>query len=99
MITGKVSEFEVTTSSNYPEYVVLGSLDVILEVHPAVGTNPKNNRHYKAKVKHVLTMFVEFNRPEIESKTEQVMRACLEDMQRQIASDAELIRLLRGKTQ
>jgi hypothetical protein len=98
IITGKVSEFEVTTSSNYPDYVILGTLDVILKVQSSVGMKPSNNRRYKAKVKHVLKMFVEFNRPEIEAKTEQVMRDCLEDMQRQIASDTELIRLLRGKT-
>jgi hypothetical protein len=94
-ITGKITKFEVTMSSNFPNYVVSGSLEVILEVQPSAGTNPKNIRRYKAKAKHVSIKFFAWNFPEIED----VMQSCLEDMQRQIASDAELARLLGGRTQ
>jgi uncharacterized lipoprotein YajG len=98
-ITGKITKFEVTTSQNWPKYVFLGSLDVILEVQPSAGTNPKNIRRYKAKAKNVSTKSFAWNYSEIEDIYEQIMQACLEDMQRQIASDAELARLLGRRTQ
>jgi len=101
-ITGKIRKFEVTTSSNWPKYVFLGSLDVILEVQPSAGTNAKNIRRYKAKAKHVPTKLFGWTYSdieEIEENYEQVIQACLEDMQRQMASDAELARLLSRRTQ
>lgn len=101
-ITGKIRKFEVTTSSNWPKYVFLGSLDVILEVQPSAGTNAKNIRRYKAKAKRVPTKFFGWSYSdieEIEENYEQVIQACLEDMQRQMVSDAELARLLSRRTQ
>ena len=90
---GEVAEFDVTTSVNLLTWDAIGSLDVILEVQLATGTGAKIIRRYKAKnvSKTVLgPSDVNF---------EQVMRACLEDMQRQMASDTELARMLGRRTQ
>lgn len=99
-IIGKITEFEVRTSWHYPECIVSGTLDVILEVQPPAGTNLKNTCRYKAKVKHVSTKIFGWTGNNFNSDDyEQVMRACLEDMQRQIASDAKLAKLLDRRTQ
>ena len=87
-ITGKITKFEVTMSS-----VISGSLDVILKVQPSAGKSPKNIRRYKAKEMRYISVW---NYLGIKDTCEKVMQACLEDMQRQIVSDVELIRLLGG---
>jgi hypothetical protein len=92
-ITGEIAEFGVTTSLKLSTWDAIGSLDVIIEVQPAVETRPKIIRRYKAK--HVLRMRFTPSKANLE----QVMRTCLEDMQKQMASDAELARLLGGRTQ
>lgn len=92
-VIGKVVEFGVTTSVNLLTWDAIGSLDVILEVQLATGTGAKIIRHYKAKnvSKTVLgPSDVNF---------EQTMRACLENMQRQMTSDTELVRLFGRRTQ
>lgn len=99
-ITGNIKDFEVTTSWHYPKCVVSGVLDVILEVKPPSGTNLKNICRYKAKIEHVSTNIFGWTGNNFKSDDyEQVMRACLEDMQRQIASDAKLAKLLDRRTQ
>ena len=99
-ITGKITEFEVTTSWHYPKYVVSGTLEVILEVKSQEGTNLKNICRYKAKIDHVSTNIFGWTGNNFKSDDyEQVMRACLEDMQRQIASDTNLANLLDLSTQ
>jgi hypothetical protein len=92
-VTGEVAEFGVTTSINLTTWNAIGSLDVILELQTVAGTGAKIIRRYQAK--HVS------GTPFGPSKAhfEQVMRACLEDIQRQMASDAELARLLDRTTQ
>lgn len=99
-ITGNIKDFEVTTSWHYPKCVVSGALDVILEVQPPAGTNLKNIFRYKANVEHVSTNIFRWTYAPIEADDyEQIMRACLEEMQRQIASDTKLAKLLDRKTQ
>jgi len=91
-VTGEVAEFGVTASLNLSMWDAIGFLDVIIEVQPTVETKPKIIRRYKAK--HVLkTRF-----PPSEANFEQVMCKCLEEMQRQMASDMELTKLLGGIT-
>jgi len=91
-VIGKVAEFGATTSINLLTWDAIGSLDVILEVQLATGTDAKIIRRYKAK--HVSKTVLGPS----DVNFEQVMRGCLEDMQKQIASDAELVRLIGGKT-
>jgi len=95
VVIGEVAEFGVTTSMNFLTWDAIGSLDVILEVHLEKGTGEKIIRRYKAK--HVSKKVCCLG--PLGVNFEQVMRECLEDMQRQIVSDAELARLLTGKTQ
>ena len=92
-MSGEVAEFGVMTSLNLSSWDAIGSLDVILEVQLATGTDAKIIRHYKAK--HVSKTVLGPS----DVNFEQVMRACREDMQRQMASDAELARLLSRGTQ
>lgn len=91
-MVGEIAEFGVTTSANSLTWDAIGSLDVILEVQLVKGRDVRIIRRYKAK--HVSETFFSPR----DYNFEQVMRECLEDMQRQIASDTELIRLLKGKT-
>ena len=98
-IVGKILEFEVTTSWHYPKCVVSCALGVILEVQPTAGTNLKNIFRYKAKIKHVSTNLLGWTGNNFKSDDyEQVVLACLEDMQRQIGSDAKLAKLLDRST-
>jgi Uncharacterized lipoprotein len=92
-VIGKVAEFSVTTSVNLFTWDAIGSLDVILEVQRTTGTSTKIIRRYKSKnISKTLMGPSGLN-------FEQVMCACLEDMQRQMASDADLARLLGWGTQ
>jgi outer membrane protein assembly factor BamE (lipoprotein component of BamABCDE complex) len=91
MVTGEIAEFGVTTSINLATWDAIGSLDVILEVQPVTGTGAKIPRRYQAK--HASGTLLGPSKAHFE----RVMRTCLEDMQRQMASDAELARLLGGK--
>lgn len=94
-VIGEIAEFGVTMSTHGND--AIGTLDVILKVQFVKGTDAKIIRRYNAK--HVSkTSFFSLTGPG-DYNFEQVMRECLEDMQRQIASDAELARLLGGRTQ
>ncbi|MCJ7679590.1 MAG: YajG family lipoprotein, partial [Candidatus Aminicenantes bacterium] len=84
-VIGEVAEFGATTSINLLTWDAIGSLDVILEVQLATGTGAKIIRRYKAK--HVSKTVLGPS----DVNFEQVMRGCLEDMQKQMASDAKLM--------
>jgi hypothetical protein len=84
VVTVKVKEFGVTTSVNPSTRDAIGSLDVIMDVQLATGTDSKIVRQYKAK-NVSKTVF-----GPSDVNFEQVMRLCLEEMQRQMASDKEL---------
>jgi len=90
VVTGEIAEFGVTTSINLVTWDALGSLDVILEVQNVARTGAKNLRRYQAK--HASGTVLGPSKAHFE----EVMRACLEDMQRQMACDAELGNLLGG---
>ncbi len=92
-VIGEIAEFGAKTSINLLTWDAIGSLDVILEVQLGTGTGTKIIRRYKAK--HVSKTVLGPS----DVNFEQVMRACLEDMQKQMASDAELVRLIGGRTQ
>jgi hypothetical protein len=88
VVIGKIAEFSVTTSVNPLTWDAIGLLDVILEVQCATGTETKITRRYKSK--NVSKTVIGPSNVNFEK----VMRACLEDMQRQMASDEDLARLL-----
>ena len=92
MLTVEVMEFGVTESKSVWESVfdIIGSLDVILKVDPSTTIGEPIIRRYKAK--HTSNALLEPSREHFE----RVMRACIEDMQRQIASDTDLVRLING---
>ena len=94
-VIGEIAEFGVTMSTHGID--AIGTLDVILKVQFVKGTDEKIIRRYKAK-NVSKTSFFSLTGPG-DYNFEQVMRECLEDMQRQIASDAELARLIGGRTQ
>jgi hypothetical protein len=96
-VIGEVAEFGVTTPMNLSTWDAIGSLDVILEVQLVKGSDSKIIRRYKAKHVSKKGLFSTSGLSGIDF--EQVMRACLEDMQRQMASDKELARLLGRRTQ
>jgi hypothetical protein len=87
-VSGEVSEFVVTTSLNPLTWDAIGYLDISLEVQRTTGAQLKITRRYTSRsVSKTVTGPSDAN-------FEQVMRACLEDMQMQMASDEELARLL-----
>ena len=91
-VTGEIVEFGVKTSISVETWDANGSLDVTVKVHPSPITGETIIRRYQAK--HVVkTSFGSFG-PSKEH-FEKVMRACLEDMQRQMASDLDFVRLLK----
>ena len=87
-VTGEVEEFGLTTSVNLATWDAIGSLDVIVKVYPAPTTGESIIRRYKAK--HTSRTLLGPSKADFE----QVMRACLENMQKQVASDPNLARLL-----
>ena len=90
VVTGEIAQFGVTTSINLATWDAIGSLDVILEVQNVTGTGAKTTRRYQAKHASGTPLGPS------QKHFEQVMRACLEDMQRQMACDEELGDLLGG---
>ncbi|MGE5839022.1 MAG: YajG family lipoprotein [Deltaproteobacteria bacterium] len=90
IITGDLAEFGVTTSISLSSWDAIGSLDITVKIDSSSTSHDLLIRRYKAK--HVSKTFLGPSKENFE----QVMRACLEDMQGQIASDAELRRLLGG---
>jgi hypothetical protein len=93
MVTGNVEEFMVLTSVNITTWDAIGSLDVIMKIQPAALNDAPITRRFRAK--HVAsTVFGPSGKD-----FEQVMRACLEDMQRQVTSDPDFARMVTGGTQ
>jgi hypothetical protein len=90
IITGDLAEFGVTTSISLSSWDAIGSLDITVKFHSSSPPHDPLIRRYQSKQvsKTVLGPSKE--------NFEQVMRACLEDMQNQMASDAELKGLLGG---
>jgi len=90
IITGDLAEFGVTTSISLSSWDAIGSLDITVKIDSSSTSNDLLIRRYQSKnvSKTVLGPSKE--------DFEQVMRACLEDMQRQMASDVELKRLFEG---
>jgi hypothetical protein len=84
VVLGKVEAFSVTTAVNILSWNAIGSLDVILEVQDVTGTNKKIIRRYKAR--HVSETYLGPSDVDFE----QVMRECLEDIYKQMASDVKL---------
>jgi hypothetical protein len=87
-VTGEVKEFGLTTSVNLATWDAIGSLDVIVKLHPTPTTGESIIRRYQAK--HTSKTLLGPSKAHFE----QVMCACLEDMQKQMASDPDLARLL-----
>jgi hypothetical protein len=87
-VIGKVTDFSVTTSLNPLTWDALGQLDVTIEVQRRAQTDTKFIRRYLSQnVSKTLS-------GPTENTFEQVMRGCLEEMQRQMAADEDLARWL-----
>jgi hypothetical protein len=87
-ITGDISEFDASTSLSLSSWSAIGSVNVTMKYSFSSSPQEVLIRHYRSRQ---------------ESKTilgpskddfEQVMRTCLEDIQKQVATDAEFIRML-----
>lgn len=87
VVIGKIADFSVKTSLNLLTWDAIGLLDVTLEVHRKTGTEEKITRRYISK--NVSKTMIGPSAVNFE----QVMRACLEDMKRQMATDKGLARL------
>ncbi len=92
IITGDVAEFGVTTSVSLSSWDAIGSLDITVKIHSPLNPHDLLIRRYQ--LEHVSKTFLGPSKKDFE----QVVRACLEDMQKQMASDAELAERLRSKT-
>ena len=90
IITGDLAEFGVTTSISLSSWDAVGSLDITVNITSSSTPHDLLIRRYQSK--HVSKTILGPSKEDFE----QVMRACLEDMQKQMASDAELRRLLGG---
>ena len=89
-VTGDITEFGVTTSVSLSSWDAIGSLDITVKVHSSRTSLNPLIRRYQAK--HVSKTILGPSKEDFE----QVMRDCLEDMQRQIVSDPEFSRLFNG---
>jgi hypothetical protein len=90
IIAGDLAEFGVTTSISLSSWDAIGSLDITVKIYPSSSAHDSLIRRYQ--LRHVSKTVLGPSKEDFE----QVMRACLEDMQRQMASDEELKRLLTG---
>jgi hypothetical protein len=88
IITGDLAEFWVTTSISLSSWDAIGSLDITLKFHSSSPPHDLLTRRYQSK--HVSKTLLGPSREDFE----QVTRACLEDMQNQMASDEKLRNLL-----
>jgi hypothetical protein len=86
-ISGDLTEFGVTTDWNLATWSAIGSLDVTLTVRSLSSPADQLVRRYQSY--HVVNTFFG---PTLKD-FDQVMRACLEDMQKQMASDTEFLTL------
>ena len=92
IITGDLEKFGVTTSVSLSSWDAIGSLDITVKIHSS--SNPHDLLIRRYQLKHVSKTILGPSKKDFE----QVMRACLEDMQKQMASDAELAEMLRSET-
>ena len=90
-LTGEVKEFGLTTSVNIATWDAIGSLDVIVKLHPAPPSGEPIIRRYQTK--HTSKTILGPSKEDFEL----VMRECLEDMQKQMVSDPDLASLLNRK--
>jgi len=91
-LTGDLAEFGVTTAISLSSWDAVGTLDITVRVHSSLNPHDPLIRRYQAR--HVSKTILGPSKDDFE----QVMRACLEDMQRQLACDSELAEMLVGKT-
>ena len=87
-VTGDITEFGVTTSIGLSSWDAIGSLDITVKVHPSLTSCNPLIRRFQAKRVSKTTLGPS------KKDFEQVMRECLEDMQRQMLSDPEFLQLL-----
>jgi hypothetical protein len=92
IITSDLAKFGVTTSISLSSWDAIGSLDITVKFHSS--SNPHDLLMRRYQLKHVSKTVLGPSKKDFE----QVMRACLEDMQKKMASDAELAEMLRSKT-
>ena len=91
VITGDLAEFTVTTSISLSSWDAIGSLDITVKIHSLSTPHDLLCRRYQSR--RVSETFLGPSKEDFE----QVMRACLEDMQRQMASDEALRKLLGAR--
>jgi len=89
IVTGAIAEFGVKKELNLLTAEAIGSLDVIVGAKLSEGTAEPVTHRYQAK--HVAKTYYLLS----EKHFNQVIHDCLEDMQRDIASDLGLAKLLR----
>ena len=92
-LTGDITEFGVTAPYSLSSWDAVGSLDITVKVHSSRTAGDPLIRRYQAR--HVSKRVFGPSREDFE----QVMRACLEDMQRQMATDPDFARLLDLESQ
>lgn len=90
VMTGDLAEFGVTTPVSLSSWDAVGSLDITVRFRSSSPPHDLLIRRYQSK--HLSRTVLGPSKEDFE----QVMRACLEDMQRQMASDGELKMLLSG---
>ena len=88
ILTGDIAEFGVTTSLSLSSWDAIGALDIALTVHSASTLRILLIRRYRSQ--QASKTFLGTSAQDFE----QVMRACLEDVQRQITADAEFAKAL-----
>jgi len=87
IITGDLEEFGVNTSISLSSWSAVGSLDITLKF--CFSSSPQDLIIRRYQSSHVSKTILGPSKDDFE----QVMRACLEDMQQQMATDAELTKL------
>jgi hypothetical protein len=90
IVTGQIAQFGVTTAISLASWDAIGSLDVTLKIHSSTTPHDPLVRRYQST--QVAKTFMGPTKDDFE----QVMRACLEDLQSQMAADTPLARWLDG---
>ena len=93
ILTGNIAQFGATTSLSLSSWDAIGILDISLTVHSTSTPSIPLIRRYQSK--QASKTLLGPNAQDFE----RVMQSCLEDMQQQIAADAELAKALGGQTQ
>ena len=90
-ISGDLTELLVTTSISLSSWDAIGSLDITVKMYSSLSPHEILIRRYQAK--HVSKTFLGPSKEDFE----QVICRCLEDMQKQMTSNAELEEMFQGK--